>query len=118
MTALIAMLSTGKGTWTEVARLINAREWTKIILITDEFGEKTFKKSENTELIIFNIDDSIESLIIKFTSEIKDKLEGNEVALNFASGNGKEHMALLSSLLKLGLGIRLITFSNNALKEI
>jgi len=34
------------------------------------------------------------------------------------SGSGKEHMALLSALLKLGLGIRLVSFTNNGIKEL
>ena len=37
---------------------------------------------------------------------MKDKIEGMEVALSIASGNGKEHMALQSALLGIPVGIR------------
>ena len=38
MTDLIACLSTGKGTWEHVARVINCMEWNNIFLITNEFN--------------------------------------------------------------------------------
>ena len=48
-------------------------------------------------------------------SALNDKLSkklGNlEVAVSIASGNGKEHMALISSLLSLPVGIRLVVFT-------
>ena len=49
--------------------------------------------------------------------QLKDKVEG-EVALNIVSGTGKEHMALLSALLKLGLGIRFIALTKDGVEEI
>ena len=60
------------------------------------------------ELIVINPDDPIKKII----SKIKDSLNiiDTEVALNLSSGSGKEHMALLSAILKSGLGIRLITY--------
>ena len=41
-----------------------------------------------------------------------------EAAVNLISGNGKEHMAVISALMKLGLGIRLIALTPNGIKEI
>jgi hypothetical protein len=118
MTELVAVLSTGKGTWTEVIKLINNQEWEKIYLVTNDFGKNTFKKSDNMEFIVINPDESIELLISHIQQQLKDKLAGPEVALNLYSGTGKEHMALLSALLKLGLGIRLVTFTVNGIKEL
>jgi len=118
MTELIALLSTGKGTWTEVVKLLNSQEWEKVFLVTDQFGSSNFKKKENTEFIIINPNESIELIIDHIQKQLKDKINGTEVALNLASGTGKEHMAVLSALLKLGLGIRLVTYSINRIKEI
>ena len=118
MTELVALLSTGKGTWTDVVKLINNQDWEKIYLITNEFGKNTFQKNENMEFIVINPNKSIEILIDEIKSQLKDKINGTEVALNLISGSGKEHMAVLSSLLKLGLGIRLIAHTENGLKEI
>jgi hypothetical protein len=118
MTELVAVLSTGKGTWSEVAKIINAHEWDKVFLITDQFGSTTFKKKENMEFIILSQEESIETMTDKLQKFFKEKIKGAEVALNMVSGSGKEHMAVLSALLKSGVGIRLITYSATEIKEI
>ncbi len=118
MTELVAVLSTGKGTWTEVVKLITNHEWDKVILITNQFGKDTFKANEKTELVVINFEEPIELIIDKITKQLKERITGTEVALNLASGTGKEHMGLLSSLLKLGVGIRLVTYSMNIIKEL
>jgi len=40
------------------------------------------------------------------------------VALNLVSGNGKEHMAILSALLKLGIGVRLMAVTKDGVREL
>ena len=51
-------------------------------------------------------------------AQLKEKINDIEVALNMISGSGKLHMATLSALLKLGLGIRLIALTKQGVKEI
>ncbi|MFH2019870.1 MAG: hypothetical protein ABIJ34_00500 [archaeon] len=118
MATLVALLSTGKGTWAEVAKIIRAHDWEKVYLITNEFGAGTFTKLENTEFIVINPDSSVEEIIDSIKKGLTQKIMDTEVALNMSSGTGKEHMATLSALLKLGLGIRLITIANDAVKEL
>lgn len=116
MPTLIACLSTGKGTWTEVAKLIQYGNWSKVFLITLPFGRDNFKPDSKTELIV--IDENLELNSLK--EDIKRQLEGRvtdfEVALNFSSGSGKEHMAVVEAVLELGLNFRLVTFSGNQLE--
>ena len=53
--------------------------------------------------------------------EMKGKLDGKldgEVAVNFVSGTGREHMALVSALLQLGVGIRLIALTKEGVEEV
>ena len=38
--------------------------------------------------------------------KLKGKIDGMEVALTIASGDGKEHMALVSALINLPVGVR------------
>jgi len=38
--------------------------------------------------------------------KLRGKIDGTEVALSIASGDGKEHMALISALINLPVGIR------------
>ena len=42
---LIALLSTGKGTWGQVSGLMTHGEWDKIILLGSDFS-KDFKKNQ------------------------------------------------------------------------
>ncbi len=50
--------------------------------------------------------------------KLKGKFSGLEVNLSIASGNGKEHMALISALLSTPLGIRLVVFTKNGIEFI
>lgn len=118
MTELIACLSTGKGTWEHVRRLTNEEEWENIILITNDFGKENFKPSKKVEFIIIDPNKFLSELTKELTDKLKGKVKGIEVALNLVSGTGKEHMALLSALMKLGIGIRLIAITPKGVKEI
>ena len=118
MTELIAFLSTGKGTWGQVNGLINGEEWEKIFLLTNEFGKENFSANNKTELLVFNQNDDYEKLRDQIIVSLKSKLSGSEIAVNFISGNGKEHMALMSALIKLGIGFRFVISTPEEVKEI
>ncbi len=118
MADLIAVLSTGKGTWGHVNGLINGEQWDKVFLLTNDFGKDTFKADEKTELIVFDFNAKAEDLAKEMEEKLKDKVSG-EVGVNFISGAGKEHMALVSALMKLGIGFRLMISSmDGGVKEI
>jgi hypothetical protein len=118
MTQLIACLSTGKGTWSTLAKLMNNHEWSKIILITNEFGKSNFTPNDKTELIECNLEQDTHKLRDQIFGQLKQKVSGMEVAVNFCSGLGKEHMALLSAVLKLGVGLRVVDFCDGKIEEI
>lgn len=118
MTELIACLSTGKGTWTHVARLINSEEWDKVFLITNEFGKRTFKPNEKTRFIMIDEDKGVDVLVKQIKEGIAKDIAGPQVAFNMVSGSGKEHMAALSAILKLGLAVRLVYMEENSLTEL
>src|SRR3989338_9318220 len=103
MTELIACLSTGKGTWGHVARLMQDQEWSKIYLITNDYGKENFNSNDKTELINVNMNSGLKELRDEIIDKIGKKIKSAEVAVNFVSGSGKEHMALTAALLKLGL---------------
>ena len=102
---LIALLSTGKGSWAQVSGLMTYGEWDKIILLGGDFA-KDFKHNKKFEFIKVNLDERLKDLKEDFTKKLKGKIDGTEVALSIASGNGKEHMALISALINLPVGIR------------
>ena len=118
MAELIACLSTGKGTWGHVGRIIQEEQWTKILLITNEYGKENFTKNEKTEFIVINANQGLKELREEIYNKLKEKVTKTEVAINFISGSGKEHMALISAVLKLGVGIRLVALTKDGMEEI
>lgn len=118
MPQLIASLSTGKGTWGHVSRLIEDGSWDNVFLITNEFGKENFKKDKKIEFITVDSNKSLQDLIAEIQVSLKKKITEPEVALNLVSGTGKEHMAILAALLKLGIAIRLVALTKNGIEEI
>lgn len=118
MTDLIACLSVGKGTWGHVGRLVTSQEWDNIFLITNEFGEKNFKAEKPVKMINVDANLPLKQMIEKIYDALKGKIKGTEVAVNIVSGTGKEHMALLSAIMKLGIGFRFVALTMDGVGEI
>ena len=119
MTSLVACLSTGKGTWGHVSRLINDGNYEKVFLITNQFGKENYKNEKQAEMIIIESQgQGIAEMRDQIESQLKGKIKDTEVALNIVSGSGKEHMAILSAVLKLGLGIRFTALTKDGVKEV
>jgi hypothetical protein len=102
---LVALLSSGKGTWAQVSGLIKYSEWDKVFVIGDEFA-KQFSCEKPFEFIKVDLNKKIKDLKEELGKQLKGKFSGTEVALTIASGDGKEHMALISALINLPVGIR------------
>lgn len=111
---LVALLSTGKGSWNEVNQVIENGEWEKVILIGNEFAKK-FNCSKKADFVLVNLDSDVDLLREEITSKLKSKIEGIEVALSIASGTGKEHIALISALMNVPAGIKFISFSEKGM---
>lgn len=118
MTIIVANISSGKGTWGHVARVIADQDWEKIFLITNQFGKDNFKPDKKCEFILIDEKKPTPELMLQIFNALKGKILDTEVALNMISGSGREHMATLSALLKLGLGIRLIILTKEGVKEL
>ncbi len=119
MPTLIASLSTGKGTWAEVNRIMQTSSWTNIYLITNSFGIENFtSKPSHAQFVLIDPNQDINIIVDQIITQLKNKITDFEVALNFTSGSGKEHMAILESILELGLNFRLITINNNQIETL
>lgn len=120
MTQLIAFLSTGKGTWGHVSRLIEGidnQKWGSVLLLTNAYGKENFKAPSNVELIEIHEETGIRELRDEIKEKLKDKIS-SEAGVNFVSGSGKEHMALMSALMQLGVGFRLVAVTKDGAQEI
>ena len=118
MTELIACLSTGKGTWMPVVNLINAHDWDQIFLVATEFAKEKFTPSKPVNYIIIDQLKPSTKLVDDIHKELQGKIKGTQVAVNFISGTGKEHMAIISALIKLGLSFRQIALTPDGVKEV
>jgi len=118
MTILIASISTGKGTWAEVSKIIQIEKWSKVILIGNSFAKDNFKMNQNSEFIEIDPNKSVKEIKNTIIEKLKGKIEDPEVVLNIVSGTGKEHMATISALLSLGLGIRFVNVSPEGIEEL
>jgi len=118
MTELVVCLSTGKGTWQHVFRLIKEQDWEKVFVITSEFFKDKIENIDKIETIVVDPDRFLTELTEEIRNKLNGKIKGTEVAINFISGSGKEHMAILSALLKLGLGVRLVALTKDGVKEV
>jgi len=114
---LIALLSTGKGTWGQVSGLMKHGEWDKIIVLGDDFA-KDFKHEKEFEFIKVGLDAKLTDLKEDFSEKLKGKINGTEVALTIASGDGRQHMALISALLNLPVGIRFAALTKEGVLDL
>ena len=114
---LIALLSSGKGTWAQVSGLMKYGEWDKIIVLGDDFS-KQFTHQKQFEFVNINLNQKIMDLREDFMKKLKGKVNGVEVALSIASGDGKEHMALVSALINLPVGIRFAALTKDGVVDL
>lgn len=115
---LIAYLGKEKETYGQIAALINRLDCDQIILLKDKSTENLFS---SPKLKVLELDSSKD--LLAFKDEIQNVLrphlkEDFEVALSLASGNGKEHMALISALITLPVGIKLTAFTKSGVEFI
>ena len=117
MTDLIACASNEKGALKHLQNVVEREEWTNIFLITSQdLDTKTFSKK--IELIKIDLNKTLQELIEELTKLFKHKIKDTEVGLNLICGTGKEHMAIISALLKSGVGIRLVALTKEGIKEV
>lgn len=110
-------MSTGKGTWEQVSGLIKHGDWDKVIVLGDDFAKK-FTSDKKFEFVKIDLNKKIKDLKEEIGKKLKGKLAGTEVALSIASGDGKEHMALISALINLPVGIRFAALTKDGVIDL
>jgi len=103
---LVALLSSGKGSWAQVAGLMKYGEWDKIVVLGDDFAKQNFSHEKEFEFVKVDLSKRIKDLKDDLMKKLKGKFKGTEVALTIASGDGKEHMALISAIINQPMGVR------------
>ncbi len=114
---LVAFLGEDKENWGQVNGLINRGDWEKIILVKSKSSED-YEAPKESDIVIVDTSKPLIELKEDIINKLRKKFEGFDVHVSIASGTGKEHMALISALLSLPVGIRLVVFTKNGIEFI
>lgn len=112
---LVAFAGEDRENWGQIAGLIKRGEWDSVIIVKSKKSED-FPKPNNGEIVAINSEMPLLELKKEMMDKLKPKIKDFEVALSIASGNGKEHMALISALLTIPVGIRLAVFTKEGVQ--
>lgn len=118
MTSLVACLGNEAGTAKHLEGIINKQEWGNIIVVCEKESKGLIKTNKKIEYIMIDSNKFLQDIVKELKEKLESKIKEVEVAINLVSGSGKLHMATLSALLKIGLGIRLVALTINGVKEI
>ena len=114
---LVALLSSNEGEWAQISGLMKFGEWDKVVILGDDSAKK-FAHEKPFEFIKVDLSKKIKDLRDDFMQRLKGKIDGTEVALSIASGDGKEHMALISALINTPVGIRFAALTKEGIIDL
>ncbi len=113
---LIAFAGADKENWGQIVALINRGKWDKTVVVQNKNMEDFPAGDESIKV---DSDMPLTELKIWLMDKLRKSVSGDfEVALSIASGNGKEHMALISALLSIPVGIRFVVYTRNGIEWI
>lgn len=115
---LVCFQGLDKESWTQLNALIKKGDWDKVLIVKNKAAD-SFSMNEKCEIIEVNSESALSLLKEDMAGKLKQKIGNSfEIALTIASGTGKEHMALISALLSIPVGIRLVAFTKNGVEFI
>ncbi len=114
---LVAFLGDDRETWGQVTGLINHGEWSKIILVKSKSSDE-YISPKDADIVVVDTTKPLVELKEDLVKKLRTKFEGFDAHVSIASGSGKEHMALISALLSVPVGIRLVVFTKEGVQVI
>ncbi len=115
---LVALVGNDKENWGQITALMHRMECEHIVLVVNN-TVNDFPASEKCSVI--EIDNTLPLLELKkvLIESLKPQIGKEfEVAVSLASGTGKEHMALISALLNIPVGICLAVYTKQGVQII
>jgi len=113
---LVAYVGGDKENWGQITALINRFECDKVILVVSKEADD-FPTTSKCEKIVVDSSKPLVSLRDDLLAKLRQRNIGDfEVAVSIASGNGKEHMAVISALLNLPVGIKLVIYTKDGVQ--
>ncbi|MEI6731964.1 MAG: hypothetical protein WCK90_04775 [archaeon] len=113
---LVAFVGLDRESWGQISGLVNRIEADRIVLVINK-AVVDFPELERCEKVFVDSSMPLMQLRDDIKSKLNSKLSGEfEVALSIASGTGKEHMALVSALLAIPVGIKIAVFTQKGVE--
>jgi hypothetical protein len=113
---LVAFLGKDKENWGQVKALVSKGQWENVVIVKSKDADEF--EIENAEIIKIDSEKPLIELKEDLIDKLKPRLKDFEVALSIASGNGKEHMAILSALLTIPVGVRIVVYTKDGVQFI
>jgi hypothetical protein len=114
---LVCFQGIDKQNYAQLNALVKRGNWEKVIILKNKSAENF--SPQDSQTISINSDLPLQELKTEIIEKLKPKIGKDfEVALSIASGSGKEHMAVISALLSIPVGIRLVAFTKKGVEFI
>ncbi len=115
---LVAFIGSDTENWGQITALLKHMSWDSAILVKGK-NTHNFPKTDNAAILEIDTSKPLAEITSILKEKLKSRLSGEfEVALSLASGSGKEHMALISALLNVPVGIKLAVFTKKGIEFI
>ncbi len=115
---LVCFQGHDKENWAQINALIKRGEWDRVFILKDK-NAGDFQIPDNCKTIPIDCNTALSNLKEDMMQKLKSTIGKDfEVALSIASGTGKTHMALLSALLSIPVGVRLVAYTKNGVEFI
>lgn len=107
----VAFAGQDRENWGQITALMNRIECEKIVIVQNK-DISDFPINEKCEIVKVDSSKPLVELKENIKEKLKTLLSGDfEVAVSLASGTGKEHMAFISALLNIPVGVRIVAFT-------
>lgn len=117
MTDLVVCLGTDQKVWDYLRRLVEGEPWGSVFVVSPD-ANPGFSCSRPVRFVAVDVRSTLPELVEQVRRALDGKILDTEAAVNVVLGSGKEHMAVMSALLRLGVGIRLVAYTSEGVKEI
>ncbi|MEK6928219.1 MAG: hypothetical protein AABX11_07335 [Nanoarchaeota archaeon] len=112
----VAFIGEDRESWGQISALLNRLEYESCVLVVSSKAEG-FPAPENAKVIEVKSEMPLIEMKEFLVQKLKPILKGDfEVSLSIASGNGKEHMAIVSALLNIPVGIKLVVYTKQGIE--
>jgi len=101
-----------------VKALIEKNDWDGVFVVTTEDVVGSLEYEGEVGFLLIDSKKATETIMDDIYTKLKGNLSGFQVAVNLFSGTGKEHMAILGAILKLGMGVRLVKQGKEEVEEL